>query len=94
MREPVSLGAALTAVLSTGIALLGYYLHMTPEAMALWVGFGTAAIALIVGYVVRANVTPTSAPVLPSGTAVTTPEGSPAKVVRLYAEARTVPKQG
>jgi hypothetical protein len=84
MREPVAISVALGAVLSTGVALLGLYIALTPEQMAVWIAFGNAVIALGVAVYARANVTPTAAPVLPTGTAVTTPGGMPASVTRLY----------
>lgn len=85
MREPVAISVALGAVLSTGVALVGLYIGMAPEIQALWIAFGNAVIALGVAAFARSQSTPTAAPVLPTGTAVTTPTGDPAKVVKLYA---------
>ena len=87
MREPVALSVALGVVLSTTVALaaLLWPEKLTPEMTAAIIALGNAIIGLGVAIFARANVTPTAAPILPSGSAVTTPEGDPAKVVKLYA---------
>ena len=87
MREPVAVSVALGVVLSTFVAFLALLLpdKLTPEMTAAIIALGNAIIGLGVAIFARANVTPTAAPVLPSGSAVTTPEGDPAKVVKLYA---------
>lgn len=86
MREPVAISVALGVVLSTAVALLALLWpdKLTPEMTAAIIALGNAIIGLGVAVFARSQSTPTAAPVLPTGAAVTTPEGAPAKVVKLF----------
>ena len=85
MREPVTIWVALGGVLSTGVALIALFLPgMTPDMQAAVIAFGNAIILTASILLARSQSTPTAAPILPSGTAVTTPQGQPAKVVKLF----------
>lgn len=86
MREPVAISVALGVVLSTSVAVLALLWpeKLTPEMSAAIIALGNAIIGLGVAVFARSQSTPTAAPVLPSGTAVTTPQGQPAKVVKLF----------
>ena len=85
MREPVTIWVALGGVLSTGVALIAIFIpDITPEMQAAVIAFGNAVILTVSIVLARSQSTPTAAPILPTGTAVTTPEGAPAEVRPLY----------
>lgn len=86
MREPVTIWVAIGGILSTGVALLAvFFPGITPEMQAAVIAFGNAVILTVSILLARSQSTPTAAPVLPLGTAVTATEGVPAKVVRINA---------
>lgn len=86
MREPVAIGTALGAVLSTGVAVLALFLPgITPDRSLAIIAFGNALIAFGVAWFGRSQTTPTAAPVLSQGTSVTvtTPAGESDREVTL-----------
>lgn len=74
-REPALIAGAIRAILLCAVA---FGLRWTPEQIAAFM----LAVEAVLTLIVRHNVTPTAAPVLPAGTVVTTPAGDDAVVRR------------
>lgn len=83
---PVSVAAAIGAVLSSGVALIAIFVPgLTDVAQVAIIAFGNSVVALGVLLVQLMNSTSNTDPVLPEGTAVkvVTPAGSPDRIVKL-----------
>ena len=81
-REPISISAALTLVLTSGVALVAIFVPgLSQAAQVAIIGFGNALIILGTVIYARPRSTSTAYPVLPAGKSVTTPDGAPATVV-------------
>jgi hypothetical protein len=72
-REPALFAGLINAILALAVT---FGAHLTPEQTGAILAVVNIALALIV----RQSVTPTGAPVLSTGTKVTTPEGDAAVV--------------
>lgn len=72
-REPALIAGAVRAII---LAAVAFGLRWTPEQ----IGALMLAVEAVLTLLVRQNVTPTAAPVLPTGTQVTTPTGADAVV--------------
>jgi hypothetical protein len=72
-REPAAIAAFIAIAVNLAIT---FGLKLSGDQVALINALVVAGLAIIV----RQSVTPTGAPVLPAGTAVTTPSGASAKV--------------
>jgi hypothetical protein len=80
--QPVAINVAIGGVLATGVSLAALlWPGITPELQVAIIAFGNAVILAATAIVTWHQVTPTSDPVLPAGTTVTTPQGQPAEVV-------------
>lgn len=75
-REPAAIAAFIAIAVNLAIT---FGLKLSGDQVALINALVVAGLAIIV----RQSVTPTSAPVLPAGTAVTTPTGGTAKVTNV-----------
>jgi uncharacterized membrane protein len=80
MREPVLLVDAAKAIITL---LIAFGVTLTQDQITAILGVvGIVATFGIGAWIQRALVTPIGSPVLATGTAVTTPEGAPAIVVK------------
>jgi hypothetical protein len=84
--EPISISAAVSLVLTTGVAMVAIFVpDLTQAAQIAIVAFGNALILLGAAIYARRHSTPVAAPVLSENTrvTVTTPEGHPNGVATL-----------